>query len=399
MQLQRTKTEQPPPSFHPSKPITMDPLKRYGNPLTFNIAVMFIFYVLSVSLCLSSFSTCVCVIFNPVGTFRTIANYISYALGLSVLLTFLLVTLTGVYFDDQASAESQGTRELVDEMLGSKEHVKGPATGRIVHNIPIQEVQHKYAALLARQAGCEELVAVEAECESPGPLNDAHTFIAESAARDDGAPHSTPAASASQHTTVEDYSKEVPIDNAKTPDRTPRVCEEISGPPEESSEAAEDKDTTPRPKVANHTETTGPEKAGNNVITARESKKIENWISQTSLANPHMAKTFRGMLKGDDTNDEDPIEATAEIMMWRRDDGDDSSEIRSMSEDSVFQKALRVYMGRKPNFGRRQRTSGNSSPNLGSSEESEFQGLVRKMLMLEKVREVKGGKQMKARSA
>ena len=64
---------------------------------------MFLFYVLSITLCLSSVSTCVCVIFNPIGTFRTIATYLFYALILSILLTSLSIAPITLYFDNRVS--------------------------------------------------------------------------------------------------------------------------------------------------------------------------------------------------------------------------------------------------------------------------------------------------------
>ena len=115
MRKQETDTDQSPTSFPASKP-TMDRSlsSRYGNPLTFNVVVMFLFYVLSITLCLSSISTCVCVIFNPVGTLLTITGYLFYALVSSLLLTFLSIPLIALYFDNEAEHEGQGRASPVE---------------------------------------------------------------------------------------------------------------------------------------------------------------------------------------------------------------------------------------------------------------------------------------------
>lgn len=335
--MQRTNTEHQPTNFHPSTPSMGRPP---SNALTFNVAVMFLFYVLSVSLCLSSFSTCICVIFDPVGTFCTIANYLFYALGSSILLAFLFIALTGVCFDSQNSPESQRIQEIVDETLLSKGKHEVSALNETVHSIPTQEVHRRYA------------MVVEAEREWPRPLKDADAFIVESAARDDRVPHSTPAASASQQTLVEDGSQELLAGGNL------RFREEISASPEQMSNVFEDKANAPGLKSAGHIKTASQDKAFGDAITARESKKIEKWISHTNSANPRLAQAFSGMLKGDDTDDEDLSKRMAGIMVWRSDDGDPTSGTRHMSQESDFQKALRVYMSMGPKVGRRQRKSG-----------------------------------------
>ena len=107
MQRQPSEIQIPPPSSSPPNPPMPRPLtSKYGTPLTFNMAVMFLFYVLSVTLCLSSVSTCVCVIFNPVGTFVTITNYLAYVLMLAGFLTISFVGLLALGFDDKNSRES-----------------------------------------------------------------------------------------------------------------------------------------------------------------------------------------------------------------------------------------------------------------------------------------------------
>lgn len=452
MQMQQNRSKQPPTSFHPSNP-TMDrnPSFRYGNPLTFNVAVMFLFYILSVSLCLSSFSTCICVIFNPVGTIRTITNYLFYALGLSILLTLLFVALTGVCFDNEASPESQSVQEIVGETLVPEEvpasqdvsdaasiqeaHHEVSAAQQTVDATPIQEAyregsaphgvlettltQKAYrevsvqptprlsdcAALLAHQAECERLrrafrpPSIEAQATAIHRLTDTDTGIANPAARDDGAPPSTSAASTSQQTALEDDHKKGQIAIAKTVDGIPRFCEEILASPEEMSDAGEQNENALKARAVNHTEAAGQTKAADNVITARESKKIEKWIIRTNLANTHTVKACCGTLKGVDANDVDIDEEIPEIMVERCNDGGALSETRSLSPDSSFQKALRGYMGKRLDHGGRQSRSGNSTPGLGLSEESEFQGWVREMFTLEKVGKRKAGEKRRARSA
>lgn len=117
------------------------------------------------------------------------------------------------------------------------------------------------------------------------------------------------------------------------------------------------------------------------------------------MANIRTVKACCGTLKGVDANDGDIDEQTPEIMVWRCKDGGALSETRSLSQDSNFQKALRGYMGKKLDHGGRRSRSGNSTPSLGLSEESEFQGWVREMFTLEKVGKRKAGEKRRARSA
>lgn len=390
---------------------------------------MFLFYVLSVSLCLSSFSTCVCVIFNPVGTFRTVANYLFYALGLGLLLTFLFVALIGAYSNTQVSPEEQAMEEIVDETLvlevehevaTSQEAVDGTAKQGIHHGAsaaketvdaaPIQEVDRELsarqevveatliqethpenAALLAHRADCERLrhtlrpPPVEAQAATLHRLNDADAFTSNPATHDDQAPPCT-----SQAAELGDDSKKRCTDSASKVDGIPRFCEKSSVSREQMSDVGEQTgNASSEENTATYTET---DKATGQIITARESKKIERWISQTSLANTHGANTFGGMLNnGDDANDEDE---DFDGRMVENGDGGPLSENWSIDQDSDFQKALRVYMGMGGKCSGRQRRWGCSTPNLGSSGESEFQGWVRKTFMLEKV-----GERRKARSA
>lgn len=79
------------------------------------------------------------------GTFRTIANYLFYALGFSILLTCLFITLIGVYFDTQASPESPGIQEIVDEKPVLKVQ-EGAAPREDVDVMPSQGTQEKVSA-------------------------------------------------------------------------------------------------------------------------------------------------------------------------------------------------------------------------------------------------------------
>ena len=332
---------------------------------------MFLFYILSVSLCLSSVSTCICVIFNPVGFIRTIANYILYALGLSIFLTFLFVGRLGLYFDDLTSRESTDTLSVVEE--------KAPASQEAVDTAPVQEKYHEMSEpqeifdLMPIQEEQREDSAPQEFVQTtlmPSPPTPLHTAIE--------APSSTPAAS-------DNSLPKLPIETANTTDGTPHFGEEDFASPEDVSHVAEQKEKTPKTHATDHAETAGQSKATANVITARESKKIEKWIDQTDLANTHAAKAFHGTQKGDDTNHQDRNGETAEITMRRRSNDKPLSEAQSVGQDSDFQKALRGFMTKGRKCGMRQKGSTVSMPSDDLSEESEFQGVFRKMFMLEKV--------------
>ena len=126
------------------------------------------------------------------------------------------------------------------------------------------------------------------------------------------------------------------------------------------------------------TEINGSIEATRRVPTAGGSRRMEKWMDQSMLAPTH------GMLKGEDADDEVPSQENVDIMGLRCDDSGPLLKTRSVIIDSDFQKALRVYMGKGVRYGEKQRRSGRSTPSSGSSEESEFQGLVRKTFMLEK---------------
>ena len=413
MQKQQTEADQPPAGFPPSNPTTTRPSSsRYGTPLTLNVATMFVFYVLSVTLCLSSISTCVCVIFDPVGTLRTIATYLFYALGMSILLTVSFVALIGVYLDDQAVQEPRRNGNIGDEK--PKQYHEQAAAERNVDATPVKEKHSALPvveeAMLFLEANCEvsaqhSLLAHRAEGERNGrafrpPRPDARAMTIQRPiendasatgppARDDGAPLSAPAANTSEQTAWQDESMAPPIQIVLT-------CEGISGFYEgkpaspEMSDADERKEKMPEAKAAIHTETNEDDKATNQTITARESRKIENWVTQTTLAENCAAKGTGSMLNGDNADYKHSSEEMMQMKMGERGEGVALSGTRSMIQDSDFQRALRVYMGR----GKWCRMgSGNSFPSLASSEESDFQGGVRKTFMLEK-----GGKKRKARS-
>ena len=184
--------------------------------------------------------------------------------------------------------------------------------------------------------------------------------------------HGVSAASASRPVARNSGPVKTHSDTAAIADGTPRFCEKISASPEEMSDCAEHEANAPRAKPVGR----------GDFMDAREAKEIGKWISQTGLANTHAAKAFDGLLEENNTDDEDFKETLSEPMVGKRDDGGYLSETRSVGPDSDFQKALRVYMGKGPRYGGRQRRSGDSTASEGSGGESEFQGSVRKMWML-----------------
>ena len=229
---------------------------REDNPITINVAIIFLFYVLTVSLCLSSVSTCLCVIFNPLSTFRTIANYLFYALGFSVLLTLLFVALICVGFIDRALPESKKPTDVGDEKRVLGEHLKLSTTTGLFDAMPILK---GYCEGLAPRKAREAMVAHEvhhegsekptglvhrAECggvnrASRKPYDDGQVKVIlgfidtdasteNSIARDDGARPSTPVAEASQQAALQDDSTSRSIKTMTAADETFYSCEEIS---------------------------------------------------------------------------------------------------------------------------------------------------------------------------
>ena len=368
---------------------------------------MFLFYVLSVTLCLSSVSTCVCVIFNPLGTFRTIATYLFYALILSLLLTSLSIALIIVYLDDQALPESRKIVEMGDEKLLAEEHDEISAPQEVVDITQIQaerrdvsalqeveeaalsqEVHHEVSAKpteRSEKAKCEHLHSAEAESErlsrasSPAEaqaavvhhLIDADVSTTDPAARDHGASSPTLKTSMPQQTVLPDGPQERSVNMGKIADGIPCVyAEKLASP--EMSNAAELEQNALEIMVAEHAETAGPDEATSSAVTARESKKIEKWIKQTTLANT------------DDADDQDPKKEKIEMTAEKGGDEGTVSETWSASQDSDFRKALRVYMGRGIRCGGQQRRCRSSPPLSNSREDSDFQRLVRETFMLEK---------------
>ena len=391
---------------------------------------MFLFYVLSVTLCLSSVSTCVCVIFDPVGTFRTIANYLFYALVSSLSLTSLVIVLIGFYFDDdQALPETRRIVETGDEELDPvgrhevsaprevgdatrvhEEDLESPAIQELEEVTVTQETVYKVlapqevfeatptkeehreasaqSAPLTHEVERERLTRtfrpppVEAQTTAIQCLIDADAFTTDSAARDETDSPPTLEVCASQQTALEEHAKNQVVETVKPADETPSFCGEASASPKEMSDAAEPKEHAPKVNAPHHIETFGQDKPAAGVITARESREIGKWINQMDSTNT-------------DEADEAPEEAQEndEIRVGRGDDGGPLSETRSISQDSDFQKALCVYMGKGVSYGGAQKRSGNSTTSSESSEESEYQGLVRKTFMLEKIGgKIDGGK-------
>lgn len=317
MQSQQAETNQGLTSSSYSKPTMTQPRSsRYGNPLTFNVAVMFLFYVLSVNLCLSSVSTCACVIFNPVGTFRTIANYLFYALGLSLLLTFLSIPLIVFHFDIRASPEPRTIVPVSDEKLMLEEHREMSAPHEVVDAMPIQEGHSEasatqdleeatltqeasyedlapqevaestltdkadrevsaQSALLAHAADCERLrhayrsPPIEAQVAALLRLTNAGAFTTNPAVRDDADCTPTPATVASQPSALGDHPKKDFVETGNAADRSGGFYEEKSAPLEDISDAAGPKKHTPRFNAPNHIEeTASQEKATTSVISA-----------------------------------------------------------------------------------------------------------------------------------
>ena len=352
---------QAPTSSHTSIP-TMDRPRssKYDNPITLNVAVMFLFYILSISLCLSSVSTCICVIFNPVGFFHTIANYILCALGLSIFLTFLFVGRLGLHFDDLTARESTETLNVGDE--------KVPASQEAVDTAPLQEKQHEVSEpqekfdvipIHEEQRDGSAPQEVVQTMRMPSPPTSLHTVIE--------TPPSTPAVS-------DNSLPKLPTRTVHFTDGTPVLIEENFASPEDAGHV--------------DAEPIGQSKATANVITARESKKIEKWIDQTGLANTDATEAFHGMQTGetgDDINHQDLNGEIPEITVKRRSNYRPLSETQSVGQDSDFQTALRGFMTKGRKRGMRQKGSTASMQSDGLSEDSEFQGGVRKMFMLEKV--------------
>ena len=374
MRKQETDTLQPPTSFPASKP-TMDRSlsSRYGKPLTFNVVVMFLFYVLSITLCLSSVSTCVCVIFNPIGTFLTITGYLFYALVLSLLLTFLSIPLIGLYFDSEDSPESQKHTAVGKEKPNLKQQREMPAPEEIINAMPIQQ-EHSADSptrkleepTLTEEAFCKVLAPLvhEAECERPGRASPvealatlrhrliaADEFTAGLAAYVEGVliPHLQLVLSSKKGTGIEERIKKPFLKTA------------------EDAAASKEHATRFNVNATTHVEIAGPvqDNATSSAedLTAREPRRIEGGMEFSATANA----------------DESYSNAAQKNVDRDLNNGSYSlSEPRSI--DSDFRVALRGYM--VSNGAKQKRRS--RTPSVGSCEESEFQGLMRKTFMLGK---------------
>ena len=389
MRKQETDTDQPPTSFPASKP-TMDRSlsSRYGKPLTFNVVVMFLFYVLSITLCLSSVSTCVCVIFNPVGTFLTLTGYLFYALVLSLLLTFLSIPLIGLYFDSEDSPESQKHTEAGKEKPILKQQREMPAPEEIINAMPVQE-EHSADSptrkleepTLTEEAFYKVLAPLvhEAECERPGGASPvealatlrhrliaADEFTADLAAYVEGVliPRLQLDLSSKIGTGIEERIEKPFLETA----------EDAAGSKEHATRINVDAPT--------HVETAAPVQhnptSSTEDLTTRGPRRIEGRMEFSATANVDDADESHSN-KAQENVGRDLVNGSRSL-----------SEPRSL--DSDFRVALRGYMSYGAKQKRRSRT-----PSVGSCEESEFQGLVRKTFMLGK-KEGRGDKK-RARSA
>ena len=359
---------------------------RYGKPLTFNVVVMFLFYVLSITLCLSSVSTCVCVIFNPIGTFLTITGYLFYALVLSLLLTFLSIPLIGLYFDSEDSPESQKHTEVGKEKPILKQQREMPAPEEIINAMPIQQ-EHSADSptrkleepTLTEEAFCKVLAPLvhEAECERPGrasPVESLSTlrhrliaadeFTADLAAYVEGVliPRLQLDLSSKPGTGIEERIKKQWLETAEDAARSKEPATQINV------------------NAITHVETAGPvqDSATSSAedLTAREPRRIEGRMEFSATTNADESHSNKAQENADRDLDH----------------GGSRSLSEPRSIDSDFRVALRGHM---VSYGAKQKRR-SRTPSVGSCEESEFQGLVRKTFMLGKK---EGGGKKRARSA
>ena len=300
-------------------------------------------------------------------------------------LTFVFVASISVYFNQQASSpEPRQGQEIVEEAQVQGEH----------EAVDAKSNQETHQQVSAPQDLIDSAPIHEEHCENPAPqavvpnaiTHDAYCEVVTAQEIEDAASTSEPAA-------FGDDTQTVHIDTGTTTDGTPRFGDEMSALLSEMIHAAQQKENTLTANDTDRTEVASQDQGPSGVITRRESRKIEKWISQTSIANTHAAK---GILDGDDADaeDEDPDEEKAAIMTCRLDNGSPRSENGSVSLDSGFQKTLRAYMGEGVKYGSRRRLSGNSAP----SEESDFQGEFRTMFMHENIGGKGFGGKRKARS-
>lgn len=213
--------------------------------------------------------------------------------------------------------------------------------------------------------------------------------------------HISTSSSSSQHQAASETipTKTQHTETAKTTnDNAPRFSNKISPLQSEKTHAASiaAPETTPTP--TEHIETINP---AARVITPRESRRVEKWISGTDMRDVHdTAEGFDGMLEGDDDDAgiDTGIDIDANIDINTNDPNKQTitrrpkhqtarSATSTLSTDSTFQNALRAYMGpRVKKHGYRQKGSGGSATSEGSgSRESGFQGEVRTMIRFGRV--------------
>lgn len=440
MRKQETDTNQPPTGFPTSKP-TMDgpSSSQYGNPLTFNVVVMFLFYVLSITLCLSSVSTCVCIIFNPVGAFLTITGYIFYALVLSLLLTFLTIPFIGLYFDNPA--ESRKTTDFGQKkpILKSQHEMSAPEA--MLNVIPMVSIQEGHPAdsptrelkepMLTEEAFYKVLAPLvhEAECERLGraSLVKADEYNAKPNASDERVfiPRLQQVLGSKIGTGTDERIKK---QFSKKQILKKRFLENLflkkrllnqqmfnkrflkkqllkkQLPKKQLLKTANDAagSTEPAIQINLNVATTFVETAvpiqdsatmSTQDLTTRGSTPIDQSIDRTTLPPPTTTKT--------NAADEDSSINTHQNIrnsLNNLDGSDSPSKPHSLVlQDSKFRIALHGYMNRGVSGGREQRRSRSCYSSSRGEEESEFQGLVRRTFGLERGRGGKGEK--RARSA
>ena len=320
---------------------------REHNPITINVAIMFLFYVLTVSICLSSVSTCVCVIFNPLSTFRTIANYLFYALGFSVLLTLLFVALICVGFIGRALPGSKKATDVGDEKRVLGEHLKLSTTAGLFDAVPISKGY--WQGLAPRKAG-EAMVAHEVHHEGSekptglvhrtecGGVNrvsrkphdsgqvtvirgliNADASTEKPIARNDGTRPSTPVAEASKQTALQDDSTSWSIKTMTVADETLYSCEEISAILDKMINEDEPKEKAPGIKAGKTSETPSYGKATDNILASHEFKKTGKAMRPINLTDISATNISCGISRGDTAIDESPSKEKVGMMVERYD--------------------------------------------------------------------------------
>ena len=372
---------------------------------------MFLFYVLSITLCLSSVSTCVCVIFNPVGTFLTIAGYLFYALVSSLLLALLSIPLVALYFDNEASPESRQNTEPGKQKPTPKQHHEMPAPERILKVMPIQEEHpadsptrkleeptlteeafYKVHAPLVHEAECERLGRAspgEAQATPKYRLITPDEFTADPAAYGEGffIPRLQLVLGSKKGTGIEE-----------------RIKKQFLTTADHAAASKEPATQIDANALLTHVETTGP--VQDDKPTTRTSGTIEEESMDRTTKSSVTATV--NIIDDDAEQSSSSTEARGDDDDGPRgldDDGDRCSSSSSLfpgiqSQDSAFRvTTLRGDMGvGVSDGGERRRLRGSSSSSSSSSSsaaaasvascpESEFRGLGRKAFMLENVGE------------